>query len=68
MIEMDLNHCHVVNESLAGSSAVNEKVLNSISVLGDRLERLKKMSPLFADIGFSPDVENLRVHSVASVG
>jgi hypothetical protein len=59
MIGMD-RHCQIVGESLAGARPVDEQTGASIAVLGERLERLKQSSRLFAGIKFSPYAERLR--------
>ena len=59
MIGMD-RHYQIVTESLAGARAVDEQTGASIAVLGERLERLKQSSRLFAEVKFSPYAERLR--------
>ena len=69
MIETDLDHCRVVRESLANDKTVDQQVLTSLSVLNDRLELLKTMSPAFSIVCFSPGVEQLKTQaSLTSVG
>lgn len=69
MIETDLDHCQVVQASLAGNKAVDQQVLTSLAVLNDRLELLKTMNPAFSTVCFSPGVEQLKTHSsLTSVG
>jgi hypothetical protein len=59
MIETELNHFSVVQESLDGVRAVDEDTYAAIAILGDRLERLKKMDGVFEGVGFSPAVKRL---------
>ena len=59
MIEGSLNHCEIVEMSLAGERAVDEQTFASLAILTERLERLKKLDKSFANIGFSPVVEGL---------
>ncbi|HUT31094.1 MAG TPA: hypothetical protein VMX13_14970 [Sedimentisphaerales bacterium] len=69
MIEMDLDHCRIVEQSLCGQRSVDEQTFASLAVLGERLERLRKASGVFAEIGFSPAVKKLkREKSVLAVG
>ncbi len=60
MIGMDLNHCQIVEKSLAGKRAVDEKTLASLEILTERLERLRKLDKSFANIEFSSAVERLK--------
>ena len=59
MLNGGLNHCRIVAESLGGQRAVDEYTFGSLAVLSDRLERLKGLGKEFANVGFSPEVENL---------
>lgn len=58
MIAMD-KHCRIVGESLAGARRVDEQTYASVSVLSERLERLRQSSPLFAGVTLSAYAENL---------
>lgn len=49
----------VVNECLAGLRPVNETAFESVAVLSERLERLKKASVLFKQISPSPHFAEL---------
>ena len=60
MTEVDSNHCQIVSESLAGKRAVDEQTFDSLAVLSERLERLRKLSKAFSKVEFSPDVEKLK--------
>lgn len=59
MIETELSHLRVVQENLDGVRAVDESTYASLAILGDRLERLKKMDGVFEGVGFSPAVKRL---------
>ena len=63
MLEMYPDHCEVVKDSLDGIRTVNEQTFASLEVLNDRLERVKKLGGMFADVAFSPAAENLRKQS-----
>ena len=60
----DSNHIKVVNDSLNGRHPVDENTYNSLAVLAERLERLKKSNELFNFVRFSEDVEQLKKNSV----
>ncbi len=66
---MDLfaDHCEVVKETLSGKRIVDEQTLASVSVLNDRLERVKKLGSRFSRIEFSPAVRQLKNHSNRTV-
>ena len=59
MIERDFNHFRTVRESLGDEKALDEQVFSSLTVLSERLERLKKLDSAFADVAFSTAVEKL---------
>ena len=52
-------HCRIVGESLAGARAVDEQTYASVSVLSERLERLRRSNPLFAGVTLSAYAEDL---------
>ena len=56
---MDSNHCQIVADSITGKRGVDEKTFASVSILEERLERLKKLDKAFGNISFSPEVEQL---------
>ncbi|HUW19401.1 MAG TPA: hypothetical protein VMW16_08870 [Sedimentisphaerales bacterium] len=59
MIEMDANHCQVVEQSLTGGRALDEQTFASLAILSDRLERVKSLGGSFAHVGFSPAAKGL---------
>jgi hypothetical protein len=63
MLELYPDHCEVVTNSLKGTRAIDEQTFASLEVLNDRLERVKKLGGKFANVEFSPAVENLRKQS-----
>ena len=65
MIGTDSNHCRIVTESLAGKREVNEQTFASLTILDERLERLKKLNGAFSGVEFSPDAEKLLSHKNA---
>ena len=67
MIEMDSNHCRIVAKSLAGEKEVDEQTFASLAILGEKLERLKKIDEAFSDIVFSSAVKKLQSQKNAVV-
>jgi hypothetical protein len=59
MIESDGNHRQIVEDSLSGQRAVDERTFASLEILADRLERLKKFDKVFSRVTFSPAVKEL---------
>jgi hypothetical protein len=69
MIEMDLNHCQIVEQGLTGERAVDEQTLASLEILAERLERLKKLDSVFSGVEFSSAVRKLKARgNVVAVG
>jgi hypothetical protein len=60
MIGTDSNHCRIVAGSLVGEREVDERTFSSLTILRERLERLKKIDGTFSGIEFSPEVEKLQ--------
>ncbi|MEJ2704662.1 MAG: hypothetical protein P8Z79_19680 [Sedimentisphaerales bacterium] len=65
MIETHPNYYRVVGESLSGKRPVDEQTLTALTVLDERLERLKELDSVFQSVGFSTDIEKLRRHKNA---
>jgi len=59
-VQVASNHYQIVKDSLTGKRAIDEQTFASLSVLTERLERLKKLGKAFSEITFSPAVEELR--------
>ena len=62
---MDSNHCKIVEKSLRGERAVDEKTFASLEILGERLKRLKKHDKIYESVTFSPDVRELKAQNKA---
>jgi hypothetical protein len=60
MMEAASNCCRIVSESLTGEREVDERTFASIAILSERLEQLKGLGGLFADISFSANVNKLK--------
>jgi len=60
MIETGSNHCRIVAESLAGERDVDEQTFASLEILGEKLERLKKLDKAFSRVTFSSAVKKLQ--------
>jgi hypothetical protein len=56
---MDVNHFEIIEKSLSGERTVDEQTFTSAAILGERLERLKKLDERFETIGFSRGVKRL---------
>lgn len=56
---MDSNCCQIVAKSLSGERAVDERTFASLAILGERLERLKKLGGAFAEIELSTYAKKL---------
>ena len=65
MIGTDSNHCKIVEKSLAGERAIDEQTFASLTILSERLERLKGMDRSFSSITFSPEVRELKAQKRA---
>jgi hypothetical protein len=63
MVDVFADHCEIVKETLSGKKTVDEQTLASVSVLNERLQRVKKLGPRFSIIEFSPAVKQLKNHS-----
>lgn len=53
------NHCQVVLESINGERFFDEQTFASLTILSERLDRLKGMSAGFDEISFSPVITKL---------
>ena len=53
------NEIEMLRQGLTGQQPVDEAVLTSAAVLSDRLDMLKRSSPLFEAVSFSPEVEGM---------
>ena len=59
MIAQGSDDFKIVNGCLAGSTPMNEEAFESVAVLSERLDRLKKASVLFKGISPSPHFAEL---------
>ena len=59
MAGMESEYCKIVAESLQGERAVDELTFASLSILTERLNRLKEVDPIFSDITLSSDAKKL---------
>jgi hypothetical protein len=67
MTEMYCDEVNRVREHLDGQCPADEQTLSAVSVLAERLERLKRQSSLFAKITFSPNLQQLAAQATFSV-
>lgn len=63
MIESDSKHYQIVEKSLAGDRAVDEKTFASLEILSERLEHLKNLDRIFDGVTFSPQVMDLKARN-----
>ena len=61
------NEIDILRQGLMGHRPVDEAVLTSAAVLGDRLEMLKRSSPLFEAVSFSPEVKAMMAGQLTAV-
>lgn len=59
MIGTDSNHCQIVREALRGRRSVDEQTFSSLTILDERLERLKRFDKIFSGVRFSAAVKKL---------
>jgi hypothetical protein len=59
MFELQTNHCQIVKDALQGKRSFDEQTLASLSVLDERLKRLKRLDKLFSEVDFSAAVRKL---------
>ncbi|UCF00362.1 MAG: hypothetical protein JSV82_04670 [Planctomycetota bacterium] len=59
MIEGQSSHWQIVAESLTGERVIDEQSFASLTILTERLERLKKLDKSFDSIEFSPAIREL---------
>ncbi len=60
MIGQSSDHYRIVRGALAGERPVDEETFNSLAVLNERLDQLKRADKVFSGVVFSPHVEKLR--------
>ncbi|OHB59007.1 MAG: hypothetical protein A2Y12_19750 [Planctomycetes bacterium GWF2_42_9] len=65
MVSIKIDHHKVVREAISGRRKVDSEVLASMSILEERLEKLRKLGPHFAEIGFSAAAADISVSSAA---
>jgi hypothetical protein len=65
MIRQSSDHYRIVRGALAGERPVDEETLNSLAVLSERLDQLKRTDKVFSDVVFSPHVEKLKGRKTA---
>ncbi|HUV40524.1 MAG TPA: hypothetical protein VMW23_01895 [Sedimentisphaerales bacterium] len=65
---MESDHFQIVDMSINGRRAVDEQTFASVEVLGERLDRVRKLGKMFEKVGFSRAVKHLsRQHKAAAV-
>jgi hypothetical protein len=66
MIMANRSEVEKVSDVISGRSFPSDETFCSIAILSDRLEGLKEMSPVFADVSFSENMEALIACEMAS--
>jgi len=66
MLTAKCDHFKVVTDSLSGTRPIDEETFSSVAVLAQRLETLKRTGPLFDDVTFSQEAEELAVCEMIS--
>ena len=61
------NEFTMLHQGLTGQRPVDEDVLTTAAVLGDRLEMLKRTCSLFESVSFSPEVEAMMAEQLTTV-
>jgi len=61
------NEIEMLRQGLTGQRPVDEAVLTSAAILSDRLEMLKRNSPMFEAVSFSPEVEAMMAGQLTAV-
>jgi len=51
--------CHIMNKSLNGERDFDEQTFTSLDILTERLEKVKSLGGVFADIEFSRNIRKL---------
>jgi len=61
------NEIETLRQALDQQRPVDEEALTAAAILGDRLEMLKRSSPLFEAVSFSPEVEAMMAEQLTAV-
>jgi hypothetical protein len=59
MVQMESDHWRVVKDALSRDCPIDERTLTSLSILGERVERVRRLHPALAAVQFSPHVKEL---------
>ena len=63
MVGTIIDHHRNVRDAIFHKHKPDDSILTSLSILEEKLERLKKLGPQFAGISFSPDVAKLATNN-----
>ncbi len=66
MTGMDADHFGILNACIHDKAAVDDQALASMAILQERMTRLKQTHGLFAELSFSPQLEQLSACPVVS--
>lgn len=57
----------ILRDSVSGQRIVDDKAVEAKILLGEKLSMLGKFNPVFADVCFSPDVENIEMQEPVAI-
>ena len=60
------NEIETVSDTISGRTTITEETFCSAAILADRLESIRKISPAFETVSFSPDMEALMACEMAA--
>lgn len=66
MTGMDADHFGILNACIHEKAVVDDRALASMAILQERMTHLKQTHGLFADLSFSPQLEQLSSCPVVS--
>jgi len=59
MFATETDNFQILSQNLNGSREIDEQTFSSVAVLAERMDRLKRSNPLFEQISFSPEIDEL---------
>jgi len=66
MIMAHRNEVEAVSDTINGRTPLTDETFCSAAILADRLESIRKISPAFETVSFSPDMEALMACEMAA--
>ena len=62
MDKMDYSNCQIVGMSLKGQREIDGQTFESLTILKERMDRLKELGGSFSRISLSPDCRRMAEH------